>query len=231
MTRPVLVIGGPTASGKSALALAVAGQFNGEIINADASQIYRELPILTAQPDAAARAAAPHALYGIMPASDVVSAAIWRELATAAIGAAHGAGRLPIVVGGSGLYLRALLQGFAPIPDIAAEIRHKARALWAEMGPGNFRAQLAIHDPAMVARLKPADSQRHMRAMEVWLGTGRSMSDWQRQPSSGPPAGLRFKSVVLMPPRQGLWQAIETRFRAMVGAGAIAEALRFQFLS
>ena len=176
-----VILGGPTASGKSALALAVAREFGGTVINADSLQVYRELPILTAQPAAAAQAAFPHRLYGFLSASERCSAARWAALARAEIDAALAEGRLPIVVGGTGLYLRSLLHGLAPVPEIPADVRAAAKQRLAELGKTAFHAELARRDPAMAARIRPGDSQRMVRAWEVLEATGRSLADWQAQ--------------------------------------------------
>ena len=172
----VIVVAGPTASGKSALALALAEQRNGIVINADAMQTYDAFPILTAQPTKEERARVPHALYGVLPLSETLSAARWRALATAEIEQALGAGRTPILCGGSGLYLRTLMQGIAAIPEASVELRDQANAEWLSMGADAFRARLAEKDPVLVARLKPGDRQRHVRAWEIWAATGKPLS-------------------------------------------------------
>jgi tRNA dimethylallyltransferase len=219
---PVLVIAGPTASGKSALALALAEDLGGVVINADALQCYRDLRILTARPDAAAEARAPHRLYGYLDAAECGSAGRWRALALAEIGAAHAAGHLPIVVGGSGLYLRALTSGLAPIPEIHDQVKEEARALHRALGGADFRGRLARLDPAAAERLAPGDTARLLRAYEVVRATGRPIHYWQAQPH-GPPAG-RFATILLLPPRVSLYAACDARFAAMVAAGAFAEA-------
>src|SRR5262245_38286045 len=174
-----LILGGPTGSGKSALALAVAGRFSGTVINADSLQVYRELPILTAQPSAAAQAALPHRLYGFLSASERCSAGRWAVAARAEIDAALTQGRLPVVVGGTGLYLRSLLHGLAPVPEIPTKAREAAKQRLAELGKAAFHAELSRRDPAMAARIRPGDSQRMVRAWEVLEATGRSLADWQ----------------------------------------------------
>ena len=175
MAKPdVIVVTGPTASGKSALALALAAARGGTVINADAMQTYDAFPILTAQPSAEERALAPHALYGVLPLSETLSAARWRDLASAEIERS----KLPILCGGSGLYLKALMQGISAMPAIPAGLREAANADWEAMGAEAFRARLAERDPAIVARLKPGDRQRHVRAWEVVEGTGRPLSHW-----------------------------------------------------
>lgn len=222
---PVVVIGGPTASGKSALALAVAEEFGGTIINADSMQVYRELAVLTARPGPADLARAPHRLYGVLGVAERCSAARWRELAVAEIVASHRARRLPIVVGGTGLYLKALLDGLSPIPDIPPAIREAALSRLAAQGAPAFHAELGRRDPAMAARLQPQDRQRLVRAWEVLEATGRSLAEWQRdRPQPGPddPA-LAPIAFVLEPPRAALYTACDGRLTAMLAAGALDE--------
>lgn len=217
----VIVVTGPTASGKSALALALAEQCSGTVINADAMQTYDAFPILTAQPTAPERARVPHALYGVLPLSETLSAARWRTLASAKIARCLAAGRTPILCGGSGLYLRTLMQGIATIPDVPPEIREQANADWQALGPDAFRARLAEKDPAIVPRLKPADRQRHVRAWEVAVATGRPLSDWQAD--TGAAAPWRFATILLTPDRGWLRGRIESRFDLMLGQGVLAE--------
>jgi tRNA dimethylallyltransferase len=239
-----LIVAGPTASGKSALALALAGRFGGTIINADSMQVYRELRVLTARPSAADEARVPHALYGVRPVAEAGSVVWWRGAALAAMAAARAAGRLPILCGGTGLYFAALTGGLADIPDPGPAARAEARALLAEIGPAALHARLAAVDPVSASRLDPADSQRIARAFEVWRGTGRGLSDWQSrgqspgQPPSQrgarpladalsgltpPPASGRFAAILLDPPRADLRAAVAGRFAAMLAAGALDE--------
>jgi tRNA dimethylallyltransferase len=218
---PIIVIAGPTASGKSGLALAVAEALGGTIINADSMQIYRDLAILTARPGAAELARAPHRLYGVIDAAEVCSAGRWRALALAEIAAAHAAGRLPILTGGSGLYLQALLQGLAPVPAIPPEIRAAARALHAELGPAAFHRRLAERDPAAAARLFPGDTLRLVRAFEVVTATGSTLADWQRRQSGK--TGWRGAAIALLPPRAPLYAACDARLLRMVEEGAAEE--------
>jgi len=224
MDQRVIVITGPTASGKSALALALAERQGGMVINADAMQTYDAFPILTAQPSAAERTRVPHALYGVLPLSETLSAARWRALADAEIERCQAEGRLPILCGGSGLYLRTLMQGIATIPDAPAGLREQANAEWTSMGGEAFRARLAEKDPAIVSRLKAGDRQRHVRAWEVWCATGRPLSAWQT--SAAEPSRWRFATALLAPERTWLRQRIETRFDAMLAGGVLAEARR-----
>jgi len=144
-------------------------------------------------------------------------------MAIAAIEEALAAGRLPIVVGGTGLYIRSLMQGLSPIPDIPARARDEAQRLWAQWGPEKFRELLAERDPDIVARLEANDRQRHIRAYEVVAATGTPLSEWQKLPAEGPPPGLSFSTIVLLPPREGLRQAIAARFAGMIEAGALEE--------
>jgi tRNA dimethylallyltransferase len=223
--RPVVIVAGPTASGKSALALDLARILGGTVINADSMQVYRELRVLTARPSPEEEAEVPHRLYGVLSAAEACSAARWRALALEAIAEAHAAGRLPILAGGTGLYLRALERGLSPIPDIPGALRERTRRRFAALGNAAFHAELAGRDPEMAARLKPGDSQRLMRAAEVLAATGRSLADWQRQAGEGGAAeGLAFYTIALLPPRPALRQRIEARFAAMLDAGALEEA-------
>ena len=221
MERRVIVITGPTGSGKSALALALAERHRGTVINADAMQTYDAFPILTAQPTAEERRRVPHALYGVLPLSETLSAARWRALADVEIERCLTEGRTPILCGGSGLYLRTLMQGIATIPDMPAGLRDRANAEWISLGADAFRARLAEKDPAIVARLKPGDRQRHIRAWEVWVATGRPLSAWQT--SDGERPRWRFATVLLAPERSWLRDRIEKRFDAMLAGGVVGE--------
>jgi len=221
---PALLVAGPTASGKSALALALAARFGGTVINADSMQLYAELPILTAQPSAAERAGLPHRLYGVRPAATAASVAWWREAALAALAEAWAAGRLPILCGGTGLYFRALTEGLAAIPPVPPEARAEARQLLAEEGAAALHARLAALDPATAAGLRPGDSQRVARAYEVVRGTGQGLHAWQQAGPALPPAPCRFAAILLDPPREALAAAIGRRFAGMLAGGALAEA-------
>ncbi len=220
---PVILIAGPTASGKSALALRLAEAYDGTIINADSLQVYRDLRILSARPDAAAMAWAPHRLYGFLDAAERGSVGAWRALALAAIAEAHSAGRLPIVVGGTGLYLRALTHGLATIPPIPAAIRAEAAELHDRLGGAAFRERLATLDREAAARLPAGDRQRLTRAFEVVRATGMPLGKWQESEAAAP-LPYRLASLLLLPPRAALYGAGEARFRAMIAAGALAEA-------
>ena len=219
----VLVVTGPTASGKSGLALALARRLNGVVVNADSMQVYRELSILTARPGPEALAAAPHRLYGELAATDVCSAARWRELALTEIAACHRSERLPVVCGGTGLYLRALMEGLSELPEIPPELRAAGRERLERLGPAALHADLARRDPETAARLEPGDRQRILRAWEVLEASGRPLSDWRRD-SGSPPPGLSFSTLLLDPPRPALYAACDDRFDDMLAAGALDEA-------
>ncbi len=222
MSPPLILIGGPTASGKSALALAIAEEFAGTVINADSMQIYRDLAILTARPGPADEARAPHRLYGVLDAADPCSAVRWRDLAEGEIAAAEARGSLAVVVGGTGLYLRALVDGLADIPPVPAATRAEARRLHQRLGGAGFRVCLAARDPAGAARLAAGDTQRLLRAYEVIAATGRPLGDWQQDQVAGQ-RRANVATLVLMPPRPSLYAACEARFAAMVAAGALEE--------
>jgi tRNA dimethylallyltransferase len=219
----LIVVAGPTASGKSALALRLAEAVRGIVINADSMQLYRDLPILTARPTPQDEARVPHRLYGILDAADPASVGRWLELAAAAIGEALAEQRPAIVVGGTGLYLHALLRGLAPVPDIPAGVRTAARARLAELGPPAFHAELAGLDPAMAARLRPTDRQRLLRAYEVVIATGRSLAAWHEAAPLRVSLPARRLGLALVPPRAALYERIERRLRDMVERGALDE--------
>ena len=220
---PVVLVTGPTASGKSGLALALAETVGGVVINADSMQVYRELAILTARPGPEALARAPHRLYGVLPGDAPCSAGRWRALALAEIEAALAERRLPVVAGGTGLYLRALQRGLADLPEIPEKIRTAVRARHAALGAAAFHAALAARDPVMGARLHPSDGQRAIRAWEVLEATGRSLADWQAERAVGDAPSYRFLQVVLAPPRAALYAACDGRFATMLERGALEE--------
>lgn len=228
--KPVIVIGGPTASGKSAFALDVAERFGGTVINADSMQLYADLDVLTARPPAEDLARVPHRLYGVLPAAERGSAARWRALALDEIAAAHGAGRLPVVVGGTGLYLRALMQGLCDVPAIPAVIRSTAHERLAALGGEAFRAELVARDPDS-SRLNPGDTTRLTRAWEVLEATGRPLTAWQAEAAEGAPPGLAFLVAVIDPPRPALYAAGDGRFLRMVQRGALEEVRRLDALN
>ncbi len=213
------LIAGPTASGKSALAIALARAANGVVINADASQVYADLQILSARPSAEEMAQAPHRLFGHIDGAEACTAARWASEARAEIASAHAQGRLPILVGGTGLYLRTLLDGIAPVPDIDPTIRAQVRAL----PVAEAHAALAVEDPAAAARLAPADTTRVARALEVLRSTGKPLSEWQKHKSGGIADQISLSPLILLPPREWLIQRCDDRFEQMVDSGAVAE--------
>lgn len=202
--------------------MALAERLGGVVINADAMQLYRDLRILTARPDEADYARAPHVLYGVLPPDPPANAAWWRGAALAALAEARTSGRVPILCGGSGLYLAALVKGLAAIPPVSDAARAAARARLAAIGPAALHAELAALDPETASKLRPSDPQRLARALEVWLATGRGLAAWQAAPAS-PPEGWRFVTIEIDPTRAALRAAIARRFAAMLAAGACAE--------
>jgi tRNA dimethylallyltransferase len=216
---PVALIAGPTASGKSALSLALAQQTGGVIVNADSAQIYRNLPILTAAPSSQELARAEHRLYGVLDGSQPCSSADWAELAKREIADLHSAGKLPILVGGTGLYLRTLLEGIAPVPPIDPDVRKMVR----ESSVDQNRVKLQEADPVAADRLETADSSRIARALEVVLSTGRTLKEWQERRCGGIAIEVVLRPLVLLPPRDWLYRRCDERFAQMVEAGAVEE--------
>ena len=220
---PAIVIAGPTASGQSGLGLAIAQAFGGWVINADSMQVYDVLRVLTARPSPADEALVPHRLYGILSPADICSAARWRDMAADHMTQAWAANALPVIVGGTGLYLRALMEGLSPIPEIPAPIREQARRQLAELGNQAFHRRLQQRDLVMAERLDPGNSQRLSRAWEVIEATGISLAEWQRRPNQGAVAA-NWLTIVLDPPRDVQNDACDARFRQMVAQGAVDEA-------
>ena len=224
--QPVIVIAGPTASGKSALGLRLAHALDGEIVNADSMQIYRDLPILTAIPDADDQAQIPHHGYGVLDGAERCSVARWLDLTRDLVAAIHERGKAPILVGGTGMYIRAAIEGISPMPDIAPEYRDAASQQYDEMGGADFRHALAEKDPVLAARLNDGDRQRLIRGMEVVLATGTPLSQWQARPLQGQ-LQAEFTTITIMPPRDELYAAINKRYPKMLENGGIAEAKNF----
>lgn len=213
------LIAGPTASGKSALAVMLAERHRGTVINADSAQVYRDLRILSARPSAEEEARAPHALFGHIDGAEDHNAARWAAEAQAAIAEAHAAGRLPILVGGTGLYLRTLLDGIAPVPDIDPAVRAAVRALPVD----EAHAALAREDADAAARLNPADTTRVARALEVVRSSGRTLTDWQTTRIGGIAGDIALMPMILLPPRDWLFDRCDRRLAAMFDEGAIDE--------
>ncbi|UUX49483.1 tRNA (adenosine(37)-N6)-dimethylallyltransferase MiaA [Nisaea acidiphila] len=217
-----VIVGGPTASGKSALAVELAEALGGTVINADSMQVYRELDIVSARPGTDELARAPHRLYGFLSASEVCSAALWRERALEEIAMAAGEGRVPVLCGGTGLYLHALTHGLSEMPDISPQTREEARALHARIGGAALRKMLAEGDPVLAARLHHGDSQRLIRAWEVLQDTGQPLSAWQQRPAQ-PPEGMEFFTMTIQPDRAALYRRCDLRFEKMLEEGALEE--------
>jgi tRNA dimethylallyltransferase len=221
--KRAVLIAGPTTSGKSALALSLAERLAGAIINADSMQVYRDLRIITARPTEAEERRAPHLLYGHVDAAESYSAGRWCVEADAALVEVERSGRLPIVVGGTGLYFRTLTLGLAAVPPIPAEIRMAVRKRLADEGVAALRAELAERDPVTAQRLKAGDRARITRALEVVLATGRPLTDWHRQDTRGAIAPDRAVRIFLDPDRAELYRRIDARVDAMLSSGALEE--------
>jgi tRNA dimethylallyltransferase len=216
----VALIAGPTASGKSALAIDIADRHRGVVINADASQVYADLRILSARPSPADEARVPHRLFGHVDGADSgYSAARWAAEARQEIDAAHAAGLLPVLVGGTGLYLRTLIDGIAPVPPIDPAIREAVRAL----PVAEAHALLALEDSGAAARLAPADTTRVARALEVVRATGRPLAVWQLERAGGIGDAVDLAAAILLPPRELLMARIDRRCGEMIEAGAADE--------
>ena len=220
----VVVVAGATASGKSALALDIAEQFGGTVINADALQLYADLKVLSARPGDGDLARAPHALYGILPAEEPSSAGRWRRLALAAIEEALEQGRLPVLCGGTGLYIKALKEGLAPVPQVPETLRRESQALLESIGGQALLERLRERDPETAAGLRASDSQRLVRAWSVLEATGKGLAAWRAEPGEGG-APYRFLDVILYPPRDWLRARCDQRFEAMLETGALEEVL------
>ena len=219
---PVILIAGPTASGKSALALRLAEQLGGEIVNADALQLYADLRLLTARPSPQEEARAPHHLFGTVDGAEGWSVGRWLNAALPALADIRARGRRAIVVGGTGLYFRALTQGLAEIPAVPAAIRDAVGQTFDRFGENAFRQALAAKDPAAAARIAPGDRQRLVRALSVADATGRSLSDWQA--GTRPPlAPGDWRAVVLEPERKTLYARCDARMQVMAQQGALEE--------
>jgi tRNA dimethylallyltransferase len=225
-----ILIAGPTASGKSGLAMALAERLGGTVINADSMQVYRDLRILTARPRPEDEARAPHALYGFVSGAEAYSAGRYAVDVARAIADTRAAQRVPIVVGGTGLYFKVLLEGLSPVPPADPQVRAYWRAQTKVRPASELHALLSKRDPETAARLMPTDPQRIVRALEVLESTGRSLADWQRAP--GRPVLLERETVRLlaMPERTALDAGIDARFDAMMAAGALDEARRLASL-
>lgn len=230
-----MLIAGPTASGKSALALTLAERHNGIIINTDSMQVYRELPILSARPGPEETQRVPHLLYGHIAATDLYSVGRYADDAKAALQEARRIGRMPIFVGGTGMYFMALTDGLAEMPAIPEEIRaacraELARGAGAEHGITTIHKKLAAVDPETAAGLNPTDTQRVLRAWEVWLATGKPLKWWQAQKSTPVLDGMKLAKFAIDIPRPLLRERIAIRFHQMMKTGAVEEAMKLKDL-
>ncbi|MCR2833974.1 tRNA (adenosine(37)-N6)-dimethylallyltransferase MiaA [Parerythrobacter lacustris] len=221
---PLALIAGPTASGKSDLAVRLAkalvarGQ-PAEIVNADSAQVYADLQVLSARPSEEEMAGIPHHLFGAWDGAISCSAADWANAARAAIAQLHEAGTVPVLVGGTGLYMRTLLNGIAPIPAIDPQVREQVRAL----PQPEARAALETEDPEAATKLAPADTTRTARALEVVRSTGLPIAHWQAQTTGGIGGGIALHPVVMLPDREWLYERCDQRFAMMLEQGAVEE--------
>jgi tRNA dimethylallyltransferase len=227
MTGRIWLIAGPTASGKSALALRLALETGGEIVNADALQLYADLHILSARPSSDEAAQAPHHLFGTVDATDGWSVGRWLRAAVPILDDIAARGRTAIVVGGTGLYFSALTLGLAEIPQVPAEVRREAQADYDMMGESSFRGRLGAHDPAAAIRIAPGDRQRLVRAWEVYVATDTPLSDWQQSGEPALAAGA-WRALALEPPREALYARCDARLQAMVAQGVLEEVRALQ---
>lgn len=217
-----IMVAGPTASGKSALAIDLARAFDGVVINADSMQIYRDLTIVTACPDGAELAQAPHRLYNTLDGAEACSVGRWLGFVTEEVAAARAAGKVPILCGGTALYLNAAQHGMSEIPDVPEDIHLAVIEEHKQVGGARMLEKLAIYDPRIAARLSAGDSQRITRAIEVYRHTARPLSDWQNDPPRGQLSGSSF-NFFIAPDRAQLYRRIEARFEMMWEAGALDE--------
>ena len=218
----IWLIAGPTASGKSALALQLAEAVGGEIVNADSMQLYADLRRLTARPSLDEEARAPHHLFGTVDAADGWSVGRWLAAAAERLGQIADRGRDAVVVGGTGLYFKALTEGLAEIPTVPADVRDQTAADFAALGEAAFRERLGVHDPVAAERIERGDAQRLKRAWEVWQASGVALSDHQAQ-TARPPIADGWRGVVLDPPRPDLYARCDARLAAMLEDGVLDE--------
>jgi tRNA dimethylallyltransferase len=227
--RPIL-IAGPTASGKSALAMTLAGRHGGVIVNADSMQVYRELRVLTARPSAEDEARASHRLFGFVPAAQAYSVGRYVADVAGVLAELRSAGERAVIVGGTGLYFKALLDGLAPIPDIPPDIRAYWREAAEREAAQDLHARLADRDATTAARLAPTDTQRIVRALEVVEATGRSLTAWQAIPGTPLVEAADCERIVVAPARPEIHRRLEARFDAMLADGALEEVRRLAAL-
>ena len=222
MSKPVVVIGGPSASGKSNLAVALSCEFNGVVINADSMQVYKGLEIISGVPTPEIRSSCPHFLYGVLDPEDPCSAGMWKELAVEQIKKAHRYHRVPIVVGGTGLYLRSLITGINIIPPVPEFIRQNIRNRIKNEGAKFLHSELALYDPEAASRIEINDRQRISRALEIYFSTGKKLSDWQTGIQTSEDE-YKFFKIIILPRRKSLYHHCDKRLLTMVENGIIRE--------
>ena len=222
MTPPILLIAGPTASGKSALALRAARTLDGEIVNADALQLYADLRVLSARPSDEEQAGIPHHLFGVADGTDGWSVGRWLRAATPILADILARGRTPVVVGGTGLYFKALTEGLADVPPTPAAVRQSVTAMYDALGEDRFRELLASADPDAARRIEAGDRMRLSRAMEVLEATGRPLSAWQADTAPPLEPGA-WRVVAIIPDRAELYARCDARFDAMLAGGGLDE--------
>jgi tRNA dimethylallyltransferase len=227
MKKTIHIIAGPTASGKSALAIERAKEIGGAIVNCDSRQIYAALPILSAQPSEEDKAEAPHHLYGTLHPNDTCSAGSWREMVTPLIEKLLAEGATPIVTGGNGLYIKTLIEGISPIPEVPPEIRASAIAKQQELGNPAFHNELQKRDPVTTAQYHPMHTARLVHAWEILEATGKPLSQWQAIPKIAPPGDWMFGITLVMPDRKKLYARCNERFVQMLNMGAMEELEEF----
>lgn len=219
---PVICLLGATGAGKTAASLALAEALPGSVVNLDSRQVYREFPIITAQPSPEEQAAAPHYLYGFLPCTERISAGVFADRAHEASAEVFTAGRIPLLVGGAGLYLRAFLEGLAPIPPVDEAMREELETALDRKGLPALRQRLEAVDPEYAAAIHPNDTQRTVRALEVYESTGKTLSWWHAQPTPTPP--VRALKLFLEVEQEALHRRLDERITAMIEAGAVDEA-------
>lgn len=221
---PVICLLGVTGAGKTAASLALAEALPGSVVNLDSRQVYRDFPVITAQPSPEEQAVAPHYLYGFLPCTERISAGVFAGKAHESCAGIREAGRFPLLVGGAGLYLRAFLEGLAPIPPVDEAVREELETLLDRKGLPALRQRLETVDPEYAAAIHPNDTQRTLRALEVYDSTGKSLTWWHAQPTSAPP--VRSLKLFLEVEQEALHRRLDERITAMLEAGAEDEARR-----
>ncbi len=225
--KTIHIIAGPTASGKSALAISRAHAMDGEIVNCDSRQIYNELPILSAQPTQSDMAQVPHHLYNTLHPNDTCSAGSWREMAMPIIEDILERDAVPIITGGNGLYIKTLMEGISPIPDVPQDIRQMAIDYQTRIGNPAFHAELEKRDPETAAKYHPMHTARLIHAWEILEATGKPLAYWQSLPKSAPPENWEFNITIVMPERETLYARCDKRFVQMLDEGAVEELEAF----